>query len=399
MDDTTVSTESPSVDSVSDSGAGLQAEMTGDFFVDDGMGAVVDSSGNTQLNDEKKPIRTMDEFNAFKAKRSGAQQTQPTLSGKTGGAAKPVQPTNAQAFDALFEKNGQIDFSAIDNQSKRFTQFNYTSASSPKLAQSQEQAPIQPKADPAIQMKADVDAYNKELTGIYLQPFHNAWNKLVQKYGNENNIPAETRTAMEEQYAAQVEQVRTLVDAKKDELRDKMYAERDTERDFAELKKTSDATYRSVAMELLPGSPVGQHAETLDRLIFGYQVKGANGKPVLMPGYGVDIVNHLFDQANEGKTFKTQQDWIDAYNKFWVKYTSNANNVKWIAKQAFHAFDKAQEPKKRDAYRSQWDKEQQEKQKTLINNQPHATRGGNIGQVDAGTQELNDYFAAPKKNM
>jgi hypothetical protein len=35
-------------------GAELQAEMTGDFFVDDGMGAVVDSSGNTQLNDEKK---------------------------------------------------------------------------------------------------------------------------------------------------------------------------------------------------------------------------------------------------------------------------------------------------------------------------------------------------------
>ena len=366
----------------------LQTEMTGDFFHDEGVDAVVDSRGITQLNENNEPIRTMDEFSTFKAKKS-APVAKPTQTGQP--SAAPVAQPKPGDFEALFNKNGQLDFDALNAQANRFSQFKYVpTAAQPPAAQQ----PAAVKVEPVEKLKTEVNAYQTELEKTHLAPFQSAWKRLVAKYGSEENIPFEVNQALNEQYAEQRDAVKAMVDAKKDELKDKQYAERDTQRNFEDVKKTSEATYNSVAQEFLPGAPVGKHGEMLNQLIFGQIINGT-----LTNGYGVDAVNHIFDMHSQGKAYKTNQEWVDAYNKFWVEYTSNPNNVRWIAKVAWNAFDKAQETKRRDAYRASWDKEAKAKGLNSTVQPPKAGRGGNSMQGDAAMQELNNFLSVPKPNQ
>jgi hypothetical protein len=403
--DTSVSTDTAAAtDTVAaggaDSGAALQTEMTGDFFHDDGSDAVVDRMGNKQLNENNEPIRTMDEFNAFKARKSGGQPQHKPISGKPAPTAKPAAgPTFKKNFDSMFEKNGAIDFDAHKNFGARIAAYNYGSATIPKADPNAQPAQPAAKPDPVAQIKTEVEKYSKELEAIHLGPLQSAWAKIVQQYGTVEAVPPQVANSMNAQWIAQQNQVRTLVDARKDELRDKQFQEQLSGKDFAVLETKSKENFTNVARELFPNANPNQHYGLLSELVFGYTYKDAQGKDAFSPGFGAEIVNHLFDIANSGKEFKTVQEWTDAYNKFWVNYASNPANIKWLAKQAYHNFDKAQETKKRDAYRAQWDKEQQAKTRQNTTQQPHATRGGNSFVPDAGTQQINKFLTVPQRAM
>ena len=44
-------------------------------------------------------------------------------------------------------------------------------------------------------------------------------------------------------------------------------------------------------------------------------------------------------QAHEGKQFKSQEEYKDAYNRWWSKYSSNPNNLKYVVQRAYDRYN------------------------------------------------------------
>jgi hypothetical protein len=337
----------------------------------------------------------MDEFTAFRNKKSGvvSQPAVPTQTAKTGNTVKPMQP-NVRVLDSIFEKNGQMDFDAINQHSKTFGGYQYQSATLPKQQPQQVALPNHAPVDHVAQIKAEVDKYSKELSDTRLAPIERAYAKLVQRYGGEGNVPQEVLASLNEEYLEQKNQIRDLADAKKDELRDKQFKEQLESKDYQTLELKSKENFSGVAKDFFPNASPDKQPQILEELIFGYQ---ANGKYV--PGYGADMINHLFDLQNKGKVFNTSDEWAKAYNKFWVDYSSNPNNIKALAKIAFNNYHAANESKRRDAYRSQWEKEQQEKLKMSTNQKPTSSKIGGLGSQDSVAQQMRDFVRPPSRNL
>ena len=378
-----------------DSGAALQATMTGNFFHDDGVDAVVDHEGNTQYDENNNPIRTMEDWDKYKARKGTPGSPRPDATKpevKPDATAKPKPEGGATApvkFDSLFDKDGAFDVSAAQGFAEKFNQFKF---------EKQLTAPANPPAQPAAtapippveRIRGEVDTYHKALTKSFLDPIRSVYEGLSAQYqAAKMAMPPDVFKLFNDRYVEIEKQVGESVKLREDQLKEELHNEELSNVKFETQTRESSKNFFDVANDLLSNVDQAQRSNYLSQLIFGTQ----DEKGQFVRGYGADLVEHAFDIANAGRQFKTVEEWQNAYNGWWVRYSSNPNNIRFIAQRAMDRYVAQNQTKFRDAYRSAWDKEMQSKS-TL--QRPNAGRGGGAP-VDAATQQLSDYFTPPQR--
>jgi hypothetical protein len=378
-----VSQESP----VSD--AGLQHEMTGDFFTyDDGFGSFVRNDNAMPPTDKDgNPVnlRTKEDLDAFLAKTG---QKKPDAQAQS---AKPsVQQKTPEAISSAFEKNGKPDFKSIDDGISRFSKIAYQPRS--LMTPSKEVAPAQPavKLSPRETIKAEVEKIKTDFKTERLAPLEAMWAKCQAGGAQVNDAIYQ---AINEVYQAWNDKLNEAVEAKREELQEKIDKEKDEGSKYETISKESVRNYSDCANEFFPNSDPASRKTLLDQFLFGIQKDGK----LVTKGYGADTINMLFDLAHEGKTFTNQQEVADAYDKWWTKFASVPQNIRQLTRSAFAEYQLQNHGKIRDGYRSQWDLEQQKKLNP--SQAPASAKAGNVAGVDEGQNALDSFFAPPKPSM
>jgi hypothetical protein len=128
----------------------------------------------------------------------------------------------------------------------------------------------------------------------------------------------------------------------------------------------------------------------LNNFLFGVVKDGK----LVTRGYGADAVNMLFDLAHEGKTFSSQEEVVEAYDKWFAKFASVPQNIRNLAKIAYGQYQLQHHKDIRDGYRSQWDLEQQKKFNQ--SQAPASSKAGNAGVPDEGQAALDRWLEPPK---
>lgn len=377
--------------SAGDSDAGLQQEMTGDFFYDDGVGAVVDNQGNTQFDAEGNPIRSMD---GLKKPSQSQPQAQTQKQGAHVAASK--QTPQSSGFDSLFEKDGKIDFEALNAHGQRVNEFSYTSTLYPKeqpADQGQQQQQPQAPVDPRVSAQQELKTYQETLESHLLAPLRSTYETLTAFYQQRGEqMPYEVYNEINEKFIAQQNMIKQLVDEKREEQFEARQGEMKSQAEYEGNVAKSRENFGKIADEFFPNTRPEQRFDRLAQMVFGYD---QNGK--FVRGYGADVVDHLFDQAHEGKSFKTAQEYKDAYNRWWSKYSSNPTNIKYVVQRAHERYMAQNHTKIRDAYRQQWEKELAEKSKQRT--MRPSTGGSNAPDIGDSRKQLDAYFGAPTANM
>jgi hypothetical protein len=308
-------------------------------------------------------------------------------------------------FDSAYHKNNVIDYDSVNKGGETFRKHGYQSKFTPKTVDMQNpqgQQQQQPKPEPSrASIRAEVEQYKKSLHDAVLAPMLNIYNKRVQMYQAQGlQMPQDEFALYDAEYREKQAELESLANAKFDELSDKFISDREAQITDGEVVRKSIETYTSVSRELLPNLPPDQAKERLDNLIFGYQTgRTVNGHPEFVRGYGADFVEHLFDMVHEGKEFSTHDERNAAMEKWWAKYATNPNNVRYVARVAWDNFEATNKPKYRDAMRAQWDEEQ--RNKNLSKTKPTGSPMAGVGaqDVDDVQKQLDAYFSPPKMNM
>ena len=382
-----------------DGGAGLQEQMTGDFF-DDGVGSFIDTNSGAPLCDENgNKITTEAELAAFK-ERSGAAApaakaipTQ-TQKGKPGApAAAAAKPTN---FDSMFHKAGNLDFDAVGKQGERFSKFAFQSQLAVKPGDKPPAKAPETPPDPKTAMKKELETLQGSLTQSLLTPIKTIYEKRLAMYtAAGQQMPREEFDIINEQYIAKENQIKEILSAKQEELQDGILKGEMSKRDAADIEKKAMESYAGVAGDLFPDLPEATRKDRLDNLIFGWH----DGKTFIR-GYGADHVESLFENAcaYSGKTFTTVEEKNAAMNSWWARYASNPVNVRYVARAAFDRFQAQNYPKYRDAVRAQYETEQATKQK--FKSKPGgAAPAGAANAGDSASPELDAFFSVPKQHL
>lgn len=408
MSEEMVSTES-SAGMSGDSGS-LQSEMTGNFFdYDDGLGAVVDQNGDPFTKEDGKYYRSIDEYKSSFGKNGGAvNTTQKPLSNQSSQPAQPnaqakntIQPKQTavqqNSFDSFYKKENGFDISSILSESPKFNETTYERVTNPPIQenqnniQQQQSAPVDPKVADANTLKE----FRESLENSALKPIERAFSQLSNYYAQSGvQMPQEVYNALNAEYSQLKTAIDEAINSKKEELFENRFkTERETA-SFAETERKSVENFTRVSTQYFPNLSADQSEAKLSKLIFGY----SDSTGTFTRGYGADIVDHAFDLANNGKTFKTKEEWSNAYNKWWSGYASNPKNIAYVAQRAWDRFIASSIDGIRDGFRSTWEQEQREKLKQTQQN-PYAARGGNVSQVDSAQAQLNSYFTPPGRNM
>jgi hypothetical protein len=397
MSDETMVEETGLDSSAIDTGASLQEEMTGDFFFDDGMDAVVNGDGLPFAKEDGSHFKSLEEYqqslNPSQSKQQPAtqpplQKPQPAPAQNNANAKTNVgkTPQPVSGFDAYYNKNG-LDLQSMIKDTSKFNAVSYQRTVNP--LQQQQPQPQQPEVpvDPVKRDEAVIAEYHESLRTGLLGPLEEVYNSVAQFYKSQGvNVPDEVYNAFNSRYSHLNEQVNKIVNQKDKELIEARHKEDISARDYKVAETNRDRVMADVANEFFPETPNNQRMDRLNKLIFGYTDK--SGK--IIRGYGADAVDHAFDIAHDGKEFKTDKEWSDAYVKWWTKYASNPNNVKHIAQRAWDRFIANNLNNARDSWRSAWDNEQREK---LKHNQqaPGASKpGGGIATDEDAA--LSSYF-------
>ena len=126
--------------------------------------------------------------------------------------------------------------------------------------------------------------------------------------------------------------------------------------------------------------------EKFEQLIFGNEV---NGK--LVGGFGVDIINQMFDEYYEysGKEMpKNPQQLSKAYDEFWLKVCANPNRLQKIVDYAKAGLQSALLPHIVQKARSAKESQMQQQQRASVN-QPSQIQSQSVnGELD----DLDKYF-------
>ena len=370
--------------------AATQQEMTGDFFTyDPGFGSYVKNDDGMPPTDKAgNPItmKSQEDLDRFLASQKQTQRTpQQTQNAKTGQSNKP------ESIAAIYEKDGKLDFSAIDESTQRFNKFGYKGRD--LLEKSNTTTPTQPQQPPQKlsqreMIKGEIEKLKKTYEEDRLKPVQQLWAKMFAEGAKEGD-PA--HIALSELHNSLAEKMQDMLEEKREELREKYDKEREESERFASVTKEAERNFLDCANEYFPNSDPARRRENLEKLIFG--AFDASGK-MLHKGYGADTVNMLFDYANEGKVFKSQAELGEAYKTWWSKFTSNPQNVRHLAQIAYGQYQLQNHQKIRDGYRTQWDLEQQKK---LNQSQaPASSKAGNAEEPDAAQSEIDRFFAVPK---
>lgn len=385
--------EEAGIDSGVDAGVSLQEEMTGDFFFDDGMDAVVNGEGLPFAKEDGSHFKSVEEYqqslNQPKQTPTQPPQQKPQSAPAQNNAnakKETSKPQPVSGFDAFYNKNG-LDLQSMIKDTSKFNSVNYQRSVNPlQQEQPQQQQPEVP-VDPVKRDEAAVAEYHQSLKSGLLEPLEEIYGLVSQFYKSQGSaVPDQIYSAFNSRYTQLNEQVNKLVTQKDKELIESRHKEELSARDYKDAEVNRDRVMADVANEFFPETPANQRMDRMNKLIFGY--KDSTGK--VIRGYGADAVDHAFDIAHDGKQFKSDKEWSDAYVKWWTKYASNPNNVKHIAQRAWDRFIANNLPKARDSWRTAWDNEQREK---LKHNQqsPGASKPGGGIATDEDAM-LSNYF-------
>jgi hypothetical protein len=329
-------------------------------------------------------MKTQQDLDSFLAnqKHPGKPAAQPQTQN-----AKIPSSKQAEGFGAVYEKDGKLDFSAIDESVQRLNKFAYKgrdllekSTAKPEQQQQQPQ-----KLSQRESIKAEIEKIKKSFEEDRLKPVQQLWARLYAEGAKEGD---QAHVALSELYNSLNSQMQEMLEDKREELREKYDTDREENERAAGLSKDAERNFLDCANEYFPNTDPAKRRATLEKLLFG--AYDATGK-VISKGYGADTVNMLFDYAHEGKTFKTQQELNDAYNSWWNRFASNPQNIRHLTQLAYGQYQLQNHGKIRDGYRSQWEVEQQ---KRLNQTQaPSSVKAGNAGEVDEAQAEIDRLFA------
>jgi hypothetical protein len=396
MDDLTNGTSSAPVETPSSDGAALQSSMTGDFFYDEGSDAVVDANGNAQKNPAGETFRNMDDFAKHRAQKGG-DPTQPQ-GGQTqqGNLLKtPVQP-NAFGFDSVYNKNGKFDFDTITKQIGNSGKVAYQMQSVFKPVAPN---PVQPTApvvpiDPKERVRTAIQEHRKTLESTKLDPIRRAYQNVSAAYAKTGqSVPEDIYRAINAVYVEKERELVEELDKKRDEIYADQISNMETEKEVIAAKRISSSNFKETADQFLPHVAPAQRSEKLTELIFGHH----DAKGIFQRGYGADAVEHAFDLSMGNKTFNSPDEWSQAYNNWWLKYSSNPSNIAYITNVAFSRYVAANQSKFRDEYRRAWDAEAEAKLRNR-NSIPRST-GAIPVETANEDQSLIDYHTAPRRNL
>lgn len=399
MDDLTGS--EVALDTGSDTGAGdsLQSQMTGDFFdYDDGLGAVVNQDGDPFTKADGKYYQSIDEYKASLGQNNNQPKPAPVQQPKPAqpnAQAKP-QPSQSNGFESFYKKDSGFDIASVLGDAPKFNEFKYERQNNP-IDQGQQnnfQQPPQAPVDPKVADANTLKEYRETLESSALKPIERAYQTSLAGYQREGvEMPKHVYDAFNAEYSQLKNAIDEAVSSKKDELLENRFKEREETANFTKIQEKGIENFDRISAQYFPNLSSEQSKERLSKLVFGY----ADNTGKFIRGYGADIVDHAFDLANNGKTYKTKEEWEGAYNKWWSTYASNPKNIAYVAQRAWDRFIAANIDSIRDGYRSTWEQEQRDKLKQTQQN-PFATRGGNA-QVDSAGAQLDSYFTPPSRNM
>ena len=321
----------------------VNTEMVNDFFADSydpvdpsELSGVDNSQGQSQQHSQNH--KSVDQTpNANPAK---TQVQQPNTQQKS----EPAQPVNG--FDDQFfavEKNGTKIFDAqkaLDfmNQNSGFqpsqklsTVFNpvaQTPAQQAAAVQQQAQADNRPEWEKQYEeeMKAREQIRNQRLA------YRNFMQKALDEgYTGDALLERANQLATED---AEKEFLRTTYERKYKQEQEAKQRQEEQQK-LQQIEPQSRVNLAKVSAEF-------GGAEKLQNFLFG--TVGADGK--LVNGFGVDTITMLFDIAHEGKQLPSDPAQMqDIYAKWWTKFTSNENNLRYVVDQARAKLQMALYPK------------------------------------------------------
>lgn len=381
-----------------DTGASLQEEMTGDFFFDDGMDAVVNGEGLPFAKEDGSHFKTIEEYqqslNPSQSKQKPVQppQQKPSQAPAQNNANAKTNAGNVQqpvsGFDAYYNKNG-LDLQSMIKDTAKFNAVNYERSVNPLQQQQPQQQQPETPVDPVKRDEAIVKEYQESIKAGLLGPLEDVYALVSQFFESQGvSMPDKIYSAFNGRYSQILEHVNELVVRKDKELIESRHKEELSARDYKDAEVSHKRIMTDVANEFFPETPSNQRMDRLNKLIFGYTDK--SGK--IYRGYGADAVDHAFDIAHEGKEFKSDKEWSDAYVKWWTKYASNPKNVKHIAQRAWDRFVANNLNNARDSWRTAWDNEQREKLKHNQQSPGASKPGGGIATDEDAA--LASYFKA-----
>ena len=380
-----------------DDGGSLQEQMTDDFFYDDGSDAVVDSLGNAQTDSEGNIIRTMDDFQKLGKGANNQPDNNQPATGKNNDQQQQSTDTPVVGFDSVFQKDGQFNFDGVVKTSSALKDFSYQMQSTYKNPDPAQGGQPADPVDPKEHIRTTIDGLRKELTTQRLDPINEMYNGIYQvctKYSQAlpQGLWEELRGAISDVYSQRNDEITAEIDRKRDDLIGEAVTAQQEQAKTKEFEKTSAANFKSVANQLIPQSvPEDQREDKLSELVFGHQ--GQDGK--FVRGYGADLIEAFFDTAMAGKTFSSPDEWKQAYNQFWFKFSSDPKNVQLVANLSFARYVASNHDKYRDEYRKSWEKELAAKGK---NRNVQSRSGGAIPNDVDSADALVNYHRAPGIN-
>ena len=308
----------------------VNESMVNDFVESE---VLIDDNG-TELSSSPFESQQQEQQQNNNQQNNNANQAKNQNTGTNNQNQQQQSQPAADPFDSQFfvqEKNGNKTFDAakaldfIQNRNGYQTSQSLNQIFQPQVAQTQaqQQAPIQQPVDNRQPWERELEEEQK-LRESFLNP-KMSWPNHFQKalelgyqgdsaiaYANEqvkNDAEMEFRKASyERRYKAEQEAKQRA----------------DEERQAQEIAPKSRINLAKVASEF-------GGMEKVNALLFG--VQQPDGK--LANGYGIETINMLFDMAHEGKQLpKDVNELQKVYEKWWTKFTSNENNLRYVVDRA-----------------------------------------------------------------
>lgn len=295
---------------------------------------------------------------------------------------QPVKPVGFDAFfygeDNSFDAQKGLDFV------NKTSQFAYQRQVSPKPeAQSQQPAPFGQPQQPAApkDWKAELAEYKANTRKQVLGPLEELYRAgsamwTPEQHNLFNQQYAQAQQALEQEFE------RRQFDILDEQLKKKDKIDADA-RSMWQLEQESRSVLSRVGMD------VGG-VDKMNMLLFGYQDDA--GK--IHRGHGADVVDWLFDLSHDQKQM-TDQEYAEAYRKWYTKFSSNEKNVRMAVKVASALFDVSNRENQHKALRRAWEKEEQDRRSGKLN-----TPGSKPpGSPQAGKDPWDRFFNGQRERV
>ena len=352
-----------------------ERQINDEPWFDDGIGAVVDEYGNPKLDKDGNPFASMEDFKKAQSVKPEDKDLQKPAP-QPGAPQKPIEAKTG-GFESFYSKDKSFDFETLAERIGKSGQTRYSSTLLPKVDASKpvvEQPAVAPKTE-----EQELVEFEEAQMKIYIDPIKQLYGKISAL------LTPEVDQAFRDAYSERLAEVDKAIRSKQWEITRRMVQSNketaNAESDMKELERASNVSIGKAVVDMLPKEGMGG---------FWQLIVGHNSGKDFIRGPGSDLVDLLFDQAHEGKTFKNADDWNKAYQNWFLKFTSNETNVRNLIKHSLNAFSAGNITKYRDMVRQAVQKEEQGKKK-LLSPTPMSGRAS-VGDEALG-DELKTYLS------